>query len=348
MGKSKKRSKGGEKAIKQAERKVMKEKISEKVKRQESYSAEVEEKNVVELVENARTKMIEFRRLKEEFVRLGEEEIVIREHMLKIKEKKLEIVERLEEIENEFKDMECEAMDSQESQTKETAERETALPAGKDKEGAVERSKEGARDKGEREEELPCGEKINSRKREDTCTGESAWLTNIEVEKVRKLLYERDRIDKERNIVIKGVEVEKDKMMRAVRELCSDKLGIEVNIEACWRGGKVIIARLGSVEEKRKVMRNKKLLKGSSIFIRDDLCYEDRKIQEEINRWAFVKRREGLNVRTGRGTVCIEDVWISWRDKIMLRNIEMSLSKMEGNCSGESIDVNEYVACRGM
>lgn len=47
------------------------------------------------------------------------------------------------------------------------------------------------------------------------------------------------------------------------------------------------------------MMRNKKFLKGSSIFIREDLCYEDRKKQEEINRWAFVKRREGLNVRIG-------------------------------------------------
>lgn len=54
--------------------------------------------------------------------------------MLKKREQKLEIVERLEEIENEFKDTECEATDFEESETKETAARESALPAGKDKE----------------------------------------------------------------------------------------------------------------------------------------------------------------------------------------------------------------------
>lgn len=163
----------------------------------------------------------------------------------------MDLFERLEKIENEFKDMECEATDFEETETKETAERKTVLPAGRDKEGTVERSTEGTSDKREREEELPCGEKINRKCEKDMCIGESERLTGIKVE-VRKLLYERDRIDKERNIVIKRVEVEKYKMVRAVRELCSDKLGIDVNIEKCWRGGKVIIARLGSVEEKRK------------------------------------------------------------------------------------------------
>lgn len=38
-------------------------------------------------------------------------------------------------------------------------------------------------------------------------------------------------------------------------------------------------------------MRNKFKLKGEKIFIKNDLSWEERKIQDKINRWAKTERK---------------------------------------------------------
>lgn len=52
----------------------------------------------------------------------------------------------------------------------------------------------------------------------------------------------------------------------------------------------MIIVRLENVESKREIMRNKFKLKGEKIFIENDLSWEERKIQERINRWVRRQR----------------------------------------------------------
>lgn len=66
--------------------------------------------------------------------------------------------------------------------------------------------------------------------------------------------------------------------------MLADRIGVQVRVEAAWKGGDVVVAKLGSVEEKRQVMINKSKLSGSRMFIENDLSYEDRKRQEEIAR----------------------------------------------------------------
>ena len=45
---------------------------------------------------------------------------------------------------------------------------------------------------------------------------------------------------------------------------------------------KVIIAKLENEKEKRRVMMNKSKLKGTKIYIENDLSFEERRKQEEI------------------------------------------------------------------
>lgn len=54
-------------------------------------------------------------------------------------------------------------------------------------------------------------------------------------------------------------------------EFIKEKLDIECRIESCRMSGRVIIAKLGSAEEKNKIMRRKNRLKGGDIFIENDL-----------------------------------------------------------------------------
>lgn len=47
--------------------------------------------------------------------------------------------------------------------------------------------------------------------------------------------------------------------------------------------GAVIIVKLENETQKKKIMINKSRFKGESAYIENDLCWEDRKIQEKIN-----------------------------------------------------------------
>lgn len=49
--------------------------------------------------------------------------------------------------------------------------------------------------------------------------------------------------------------------------------------------------KLESEKIKKEVMRNKFKLKGEKIFIKNDLSWEERKIQDKINRWAKTERK---------------------------------------------------------
>lgn len=49
--------------------------------------------------------------------------------------------------------------------------------------------------------------------------------------------------------------------------------------------------KLESEKVKKEVMRNKFKLKGEKIFFKNDLSWEERKIQDKINRWAKTERK---------------------------------------------------------
>ncbi|OXU17460.1 hypothetical protein TSAR_011309 [Trichomalopsis sarcophagae] len=68
-------------------------------------------------------------------------------------------------------------------------------------------------------------------------------------------------------------------------------------------------------------MKNKSMLIGTAIFIENDLNLEDKKRQEEINRWIKLKKGEGWQVK--QGTIGQE-----WREKQII-----------GKSTGEEINI---------
>lgn len=60
---------------------------------------------------------------------------------------------------------------------------------------------------------------------------------------------------------------------------------------------------------RKKIMSNKNKLKGERIFIENDLSWEERKIQEKMNRWAREKREKGFQVKIGLGRIRIGGIW---------------------------------------
>lgn len=96
------------------------------------------------------------------------------------------------------------------------------------------------------------------------------------------------------------------------------KIGVEVKIEeirkieAGRREKGDMAVKVGSEEEKSRIMRNKWKLRDESTWIEEDLTWEERKIKWRVNQIAWKVREEGKRVRIGQGKVWIEGEWWVW------------------------------------
>lgn len=132
---------------------------------------------------------------------------------------------------------------------------------------------------------------------------------------MRKLELEgemRKREERKRNIIIKGVEVKRERwegLKEEVEEIVK-QTGVVTKIEGTRRIGKkngerreMVWIRLSSVKEKIEVMKGKRNLRE---WILDDLTEKERKIEWLIKREAERKRREGRRVRIGFVKLLVE------------------------------------------
>jgi len=140
------------------------------------------------------------------------------------------------------------------------------------------------------------------------------------VGKIKKWVSEKERLDRKENIVLKGIkmpediEKEKDKWIEWVKELINRKLEIDCRINEVRKSGPVIIVKLESEEGKKEIMKRKGKLKGDSLFIENDLSFEERKVQEKLSRWAKEKRSKGIEIKISRGTARYSGKWVTWEE----------------------------------
>lgn len=117
-------------------------------------------------------------------------------------------------------------------------------------------------------------------------------VSEREIKIMKRVVSERDRRDRENNIVIRGWRFQGEDLKEEVKKFLAEKVDFHGEVETAWVSGGVTIAKLGRVE-KIEVMKRKCKLVGTRIFIENDLSYDDRKKQEEINRWVKEKKRKG-------------------------------------------------------
>lgn len=114
-----------------------------------------------------------------------------------------------------------------------------------------------------------------------TSVGSEDRLSNKEVNKLKRLMAEKDREERRYNVVVKGAmetkEGEKGRMW--MQDFIKEKLGVKCKVLSCRRSGPVMVAKIDGEEKKREIMKNKNKLKGGKIFIENDLSWEERKLQ---------------------------------------------------------------------
>lgn len=111
-----------------------------------------------------------------------------------------------------------------------------------------------------------------------------------------ELEYElQERLKRKQNIMVRGVKV-------------------PVGIEKVRPIGGGLLIKLYSFKNKVKIMRKKAELKGTRIWLGDDLTEREQQIQEWLRARARVEKNKGNDVRVGFAKIKINSVWKIWNE----------------------------------
>ena len=169
--------------------------------------------------------------------------------------------------------------------------------------------------------------KMEKEKKEGGSKGEENGVGEEEVEVSRKVreierrLEMKEREERRENIIIKGLRKGDTSVEERVRELMGElKTEVEIRgVKIVGRReeskGEMVIVMLGSIEQKRRVLEKKMVLKGRRERIEEDWTWEERKRQWRLGRIAEEERRSGRRVRLGYGRVWIDGELWRWEDR---------------------------------
>jgi len=126
------------------------------------------------------------------------------------------------------------------------------------------------------------------------------------VKEIEKRLEIRDREERRRNVVIRGVAVKREGRRKAVEEIIKI-IGMKEMKEIKKIGGQaengreMLLVKLGSEEQKREVMGRKSKLKGREERISEDLSWKERKMKWKLEEIARVEERRGRRIWVEEG-----------------------------------------------
>lgn len=132
---------------------------------------------------------------------------------------------------------------------------------------------------------------------------------------------------RKKNLVFKDVRKVKEGSKEEIKNICKE-IGVDIEIEEIRKvkmgreeKGDMLIVKVRSEENKRKILENKRKLKGRSVWIEEDLTFKERKMRWNLRRVAEEERRKGRTVRMGNGRIWVENAWWFWdEDDEVLRD----------------------------
>lgn len=154
------------------------------------------------------------------------------------------------------------------------------------------------------------------------CQDENATLRSENV-MIKARLLQVERETRKCNLVASGIEFSTPREgFEQLEKTIENAIGHRIKISGLRTfvtgNGKRIVASCGSLEDKKLIMANKKLMKFATgmeskpVFLDDDLPKDDREIHSHVRGLAKKMRDEGKNARASRNRVKIEDSWFFW------------------------------------
>jgi hypothetical protein len=131
-----------------------------------------------------------------------------------------------------------------------------------------------------------------------------------------------------KNIIFRGLEIKENEARLGLREIIQkeirEKLGIvNAKTKTVRSLGKdegnrqrPILLEMEDVEGKIEIMKNRTKLKGTKIFLEDDLDWESRQIQRKLIEIAKTQRERGKKAKVVTGMIWIDNEgWVWNREK---------------------------------
>ena len=92
-------------------------------------------------------------------------------------------------------------------------------------------------------------------------------------------------------------------------------LGKNTNINNNNNRNRGVLVQMETLEAKRRVMRNRRLLKGSRIYVDDDLTRSEREIHKKLGEQAKKEEAGGRKVKRGYMKLIIDGVCWKWDER---------------------------------
>jgi len=133
------------------------------------------------------------------------------------------------------------------------------------------------------------------------------------VKRLERRVERKERGERRNNIIVKKMR-EGEGDMKGMERVWK-KLGMEVKVESIREikggGGSrgSMWLRVGSKEEKRRIMQSKWKLKGEEVRIEEDLTWEERRIKWRIRQCAMREEEKGKRVRMRHRGIWVEGKW---------------------------------------
>ncbi|XP_036143369.1 golgin subfamily A member 6-like protein 7 [Monomorium pharaonis] len=162
------------------------------------------------------------------------------------------------------------------------------------------------------------------------------------VKEIERRLEMKEREDRRKNLLIKGVEVKEGSRKEAVEKVFRE-IGAEVTVKGVRRigegnkkGREMIWVKLESEEQRKEVWSRKKTLKGREERILEDWTWKERRMRWRLEKIARVEEEKGNRVWLGYGRIRIGDYWWKWdEEEEVLRNEKGELRIEEGGEGNE-------------
>lgn len=125
-----------------------------------------------------------------------------------------------------------------------------------------------------------------------------------------------ERLERKNNIFIRGVKTVGKGIKGEIRNLLEERLDIPVKIAECRAIGGGLVLTINTFKNKVGIMKQKAKLRGTNIWIEDDLTEREKEVNEWLRKLAKAEERKGNDVRTGYLKIRINDEWKFWNEKL--------------------------------
>lgn len=137
------------------------------------------------------------------------------------------------------------------------------------------------------------------------------------VDRIEDRLESNEKRERKLNIVITGLDIQ-DLENNELDNFFRNKLGTEKhfnNAHFLGKSKKRILVKMNTWEDKVEVLKSKKNLKDTDIYIDNDLTKEERRIQAEIRALAKEEKSKGKSVKIGYQKLKINEQEFLWSKK---------------------------------